>query len=254
MMLHAILIDGDEFSLAQLKHSLNQQQTVQVLGTYIDALQALTNIHTQKPDIVFLDIDMITINGLVVAEEILNIDENIAVVFITTHNEYAIRAFELNAADYLLKPFSNRRLNWTLEKIKKRLNVSNLSRKEDHTLSIYKTLKPAETLHKIFVWEDDRIILLPISAVMFLTMEGRDVRVITQQKQYITGQTLNHWEERLRNLHFFRCHRSYLVNLDKVEKILPLFGGTYSLKLAGQVMEIPVSRNYAKQLKNILGF
>lgn len=96
-MPQAILIDGEEFSLAQLKHSLNQQQTVQVLGTYTDALQALANIHTQKPDIVFLDIDMITINGLVVAEEILNIDENIAVVFITTHNEYAIRAFELNA-------------------------------------------------------------------------------------------------------------------------------------------------------------
>lgn len=89
---------------------------------------------------------------------------------------------------------------------------------------------------------------------MFLTMKGRDVRVITLQKQYVTGQTLNHWEERLRNLHFFRCHRSYLVNLDNVEKILPLFGGTYSLKLAGQTAEIPVSRNYAKQLKTILGF
>ena len=253
-MLQAILIDGEEFSLAQLKHSLNPQEIVQVLGTYTDPLQALVSIHTQKPDIVFLDIDMITINGLVVAEKILSIDENIAVVFITTHNEYAIRAFELNAADYLLKPVSKRRLNWTLEKIKKRLNLSNLSKKEDTTLSIYKTLKPAESLNKIFVWEADRIILLPTPEVMFLTMDGRDVQVVTQQKKYVTGQTLNHWEARLLNLQFFRCHRSYLVNLDKVEKILPLFGGTYSLKLAGHPQEIPVSRNYAKQLKNILGF
>ncbi len=252
-MMQAIVIADEELSLSQLQHLLSQQQAIHVLDTYTDPLQALANIHMQKPDIIFLDIDMPTVSGLVIAEEILNIDEDIAIVFITVHNEYAIRAFELNVADYLLKPVSKRRLNWALEKIKKRNYGSNLQ-SNSNTVSRYKTLKTAETLNKIFVWEDDRIILLPAPAVMFLTIEGRDVRVVTQQKQYFTSQTLNHWEERLRNLQFFRCHRSFLVNLDKVEKILPLFGGTYSLKLASQQMEIPVSRNYAKQLKNILGF
>ena len=251
--MQAIVIDDEELSLAQLQHLLSQQPSVQVLGTYTDPLQALASIHTQKPDIVFLDIDMPAVSGLIVAEEILNIDENIAVVFITGHNEYAIRAFELNVADYLLKPVSKRRLHWTLEKIKKRITTGNPVGK-NNALSMYKTLSTAEVLNKIFVWEDDRIILLPTPEVMFLTMAGRDVQVVTQYKKYITGQTLNHWEARLLNLQFFRCHRSYLVNLDKVEKILPLFGGTYSLKLTGHPREIPVSRNYAKQLKIILGF
>lgn len=250
-MLRAIIISNEELSLAQLLHVLSQQQTVHVLGTCTDPLQALTDIHKQKPDIIFLDLDLPVDNGLMIAEEILAIDENIAVVLITGHNEYAVRAFELNVADYLLKPISKRRLNWTLERINKRLNTGNCQSKPN-TLSIFKTLNSTESLNKVFVWEDDRIILLPTTAVMFLTIEDRDVHVVTQQKNYITGQTLNYWEERLRNLHFFRCHRSYLVNLDKVEKILPLFGGTYNLKLAGQ-MEVPVSRNYAKQLKNILG-
>lgn len=252
-MINTILIDDEEIAVTQLEYLLEQYQEIKIQTTFTDPITALEKIHLYKPDLVFLDIKMPEVNGLVVAEEIMRIQPKTYIVFVTAYDEYALNAFEYNAIDYILKPVSHKRIDRTIKKV-----LTNFSGGKAKTALAKKITHVRKTYCRGFnriiaVEEAGKFILLNPSDVIMITPRGRGATIHTHQKTYNTKQSMNYWEERLAEFNFFRCHKSYLVNFNKVEKILPMFNNTYLLKISDYPDEIPVSRNKTKELRKILG-
>ncbi|MCY6485760.1 LytTR family DNA-binding domain-containing protein [Clostridium aestuarii] len=252
-MINTILIDDEEIAVTQLEYLLDQYPEIHVLATFTDPVTALEKINSYQPDLVFLDIKMPEISGLVVAEEIMQILPKTYIVFVTAYDEYALNAFDYNAIDYILKPVSLKRIDKTIQKLITNFSSgmvkNNFKSKFSEIGKIY-----GEGFKRIIaVEEEGKIDLLNPSDVIMFTPRGHGAIIHTQQKTYNTKQSMNYWEERLAEFNFFRCHKSYLVNFNKIEKILPMFNHTYLLKIANYPTEIPVSRNKAKELSQILG-
>ena len=251
-MIDAVIIDDEEIAVSQLAYLLEQYPEIHIQAAFIDPVTAIENIPLLRPDLVFLDIEMPEVSGLVVAEEITRLLPSTAVVFVTAYDEYAIKAFDYNAIDYILKPVSLRRIDRTIQKVLKNLG-ERATAGWGGKLSAIRRLH-SRSFNRIFAVEGDGKILLlnPADVVMFTPL-GRGAIIHTREKRYKTRHSMNYWEERLAELNFFRCHKSYLVNFEKIEKILPMFNNTYLLKIANYTHEIPVSRTKAKKLSEILG-
>jgi DNA-binding LytR/AlgR family response regulator len=251
-LLSTILIDDEEIALQQLSYLLEQYPEIDVRATFSDPVTALEKARHYQPDLIFLDIKMPEIGGLAVAEELTRILPAARIVFVTAYDEYALKAFEYNAVDYILKPVSARRIEKTVGKV-----LANLGSRAKPALAtkLSKIRKQyGKGFNKIIAVEDaGKISLLSPADVVMFTPRGHGAVIHTKKNTYYTKQSMNYWEERLVELNFFRCHKSYLVNFDQIEKILPMFNNTYLLKIAGYPAEIPVSRSKAKELSDILG-
>ncbi|MGI6686311.1 MAG: LytR/AlgR family response regulator transcription factor [Bacillota bacterium] len=256
-MLRAVLVDDEALALKNLKYVLTQLEEIKVMAALTSPFAALEKISGEKPDVVFLDIEMPGLNGLEAAEEIWRISEEILIVFVTAYDEYAVKAFEVNALDYLLKPVTLERLERTLEKVKRTYHHSLTSLDSRKSSRSLKALKSAGNLldlyfDKIIAWQNDRIFVFKLDQALYFTMEKGEAFVITEKGGYRVKGTLNYWEERLADAGFFRCHKGFLVNMDKISMILPMFNNTFSLRLTNYEKEIPVSRRYAVKLKRII--
>ncbi|KLU63806.1 transcriptional regulatory protein YpdB [Desulfosporosinus acididurans] len=252
-MINTILIDDEQLAVAQLEYLLQQYPEINIMASFTDPVTALEKIEDYLPDLIFLDIKMPEISGFDVAEEIMQISPATYFVFVTAYDQYALNAFDYNAIDYILKPVSHKRIDRTIQKV-----LTNFKSGKERTALDTKLPKIRQLygdgFNKIIAAEEaGRIFLLAPSDVFMFTPQGRGALIHTQQKTYLTKQSINYWEERLESSNFFRCHKSYLVNFNKIEKILPMFNHTYLLKLTDYPEEIPVSRNKAKELKTILG-
>jgi len=244
-----ILIDDEEMALNNLKYVLEQYEELDIKGIFSDPLEALGKIIDIKPDVVFLDIEMPEINGFIIGEEILNLMPNVIIVFVTAFVEYSVKAFEANAIDYVLKPLSKKRIDQTVAKIIKYNNFEQMKMQKGCMLE---NKMFGNYIDKIIAWKDDKIMLLNPSQVLFFSADGRNIYVITENDRMKTKNTLNYWEKRLAVFNFFRCHNSYLINMDKIEIISPSFNYTYAMKLVNYSHDIPVSREKSKILKIIL--
>lgn len=252
-MINTIIIDDEEIAVSQLKYLLEQYPDLNVMATFTDPITALEKIHMYQPDLIFLDIKMPEISGLAVAEEIMNVLPKTYVIFVTAYDEYALNAFDYNAIDYILKPVSLKRIDRTIQKVFTSFSdnkiKSTLSSKLSKVMKVYD-----KGFNRIIAVEDEgRIMLLNPADVIMFTPNGHGANIHTKQKKYTSKQSMNYWEERLAEFNYFRCHKSYLVNFDKIEQILPMFNNTYLLKIKNYPDEIPVSRNKAKELSRILG-
>ena len=250
-MIKAIIVDDEVLALKNLSYALEQYENIEVLDMISSPLEALAKIMGLKPDVVFLDIEMPGINGFAVAEEILKVAPKTLIVFVTAYDEYAVQAFEVNALDYLLKPVTTERLAHTIDKIMDRYPVR--QSKDAYRNSIYNasnmlTLK----FDKVIAWKNNKIFFININEILYLTVVSGSVIINTENEVYRVKGTLNSWEERLSDLGFFRCHKSYLVNINKIAVISPIFKSTFSIKLENCKTDIFMSRRYAAKLKDIL--
>lgn len=252
-MIKVITIDDEEPALEEINFILNKNDNVEIIGGFTDPLEAIRKIEVLEPNAIFIDIEMPEINGFSAAKEILEIDNNISIVFVTAFNEYAVEAFEVNALDYIMKPVSEKRINTALEKVSNKLVLQEKYSENIYNkiISVEKSLK--KNLDKIIIWKDDEIFLLKPSEIYYFTKENGDIIVVTKDQKLKTKDTLENWENKLFEYNFFRSHRSYLVNLDKVKKMSPWFNNTYILLLENMPDEIPLSRTRLKEFKIILG-
>ena len=250
-MIRAIIVDDEKMALEQLRYALSQYKEISIAAEFSDPVEVLGKIRVLKPDVAFLDIDMPEINGFMLAEEIRDISPGTSIVFVTAYDDYAIKAFEINAVDYVLKPISRTRIDNTIQRvIRKITGLEGKSIKGNDNLD--KLIK--QNIIRILAWEGENIKILKPSDVLFISIAKRNTIIITKQKKYLGKHSLNYWEDRLAQWNFFRCHRSYLINLDKIEKIYSIFNNMYYLKMKDCKNEIPVSRRSLNNLKQILGF
>ncbi|SHK65910.1 two component transcriptional regulator, LytTR family [Clostridium cavendishii DSM 21758] len=237
-MLDIIIIDDEKIAVEELEYVFLKSNRVNIVGKYSNAKEGIEGIKAYKPHAVFLDIDMPGINGLLSASEIKKVSEGTQIVFVTAHDKYAIKAFEVNALDYILKPFSEERINKTLDRI-----LSNESYQE---LQVENTNKHVK---KIPVKTTESLLLINIDEIVFCHVKDGAVFIHTEKEIYESEETLIQLEKRLEDFSFIKCHRNYIVNIELIISITPWINGTYLLKVKGTDEEIPVSRNYNKVIK-----
>ena len=266
MKLKALIVDDEYPARKELRFLLNKFDNIEVVGEATNAQEALTLIKALDYSILFLDIEMPGMNGLEVGARVQEMPNPPHVVFVTAYDEYAVRAFEVNAVDYILKPFDEKRLTQTINKIVKinqqqqqQANASDDSGGEQTAVNQDSGGKSGQKpqyikIDRIPAEKQGKTILVNESDVIYAFTEQDYVYIKTYGDKLFTRFTLKELESRLNPSIFFRTHRCYLANLHKVKEIIPFFNGTYTLIVEdNEKSEVPVSRAQAKKLRKILG-
>lgn len=233
----AIIIDDERLARQELKNLLAAHKEVEVIAECADATQAKEKIQELKPDIIFCDIHMPGKSGLELVEEI---SAMVDVVFVTAYDEHAIKAFELNAFDYLLKPVQADRLAETIKK---------LSIKESATKTDNNT--PLTEKDTVFIKDGDKCWFVKLSDIRLFESEGNYVRVYFDNHRPLILRSLNSLESRLNEKQFFRASRKHMINLSYVASIETWFNGGLNVKLKDG-KEIEISRRQAVRLKDMM--
>jgi two-component system LytT family response regulator len=233
----AIIVDDERLARQELKTMLAEHKDIEIIAECANANEAKEKINLLKPDVVFLDIQMPGKNGLELAQELNPLPE---LIFITAHDEYALRAFEINALDYLLKPVQPQRLAETLKK---------LYLKEEEAPQEFRTILTDED--QVFVKDGERCWFVKLANVRLFESEGNYVRVIFENNRPLILRSLNNLEQRLSPASFFRASRKHIINLKWVENIEPWFNGGLMVKLRGGE-QIEISRRQSVKLKDMM--
>jgi two-component system LytT family response regulator len=249
MSMRTLIVDDEAPARERLKRLLADIEGVELIGEAEGGVQAVEMIERERPDLVLLDIQMPGLDGFGVIEAL---EDPPLVIFVTAYDEYAIRAFEVNALDYLLKPFSRERL----EKAVRRAQEA-LAEEQDFAMRLGPLLESLATqgryLTRLAVRDRDRICVLDVDEVDWIDVEDEQVMVHVGDRAYLIRRTLTELEARLDPAHFFRAHRSAIVNLSRVKEVIPWFKGSHKLRLTTGA-EVELSRARARALRKILGW
>ena len=215
---------------------------VVVCGETGEGSEAVILSNKLKPNIVFLDIQLNDISGLLVARKIREQKAPPFIVFATAYDKYAIEGFEIDAVDYILKPFSEDRIKVSLDRIRDRLDKPKIDLLEEINLN------------KLCVMVGNKLILIDMDEIQYIECKNKDIIVHGINGKYLYNHTLKELESKFKNNKFVRTHKSFIVNVDFIREIIPWFNYTYKVKVDGNnEVEIPVSRNYLKNFKDLLG-
>ncbi len=250
-----VLIADDELPARnKMKRLLKKIESVELLHVAENGLDALENIQNLKPDLVFLDIEMPGMNGLEVAENI-ELDRMPAVIFATAYSEHAIKAFELSAIDYLLKPFNEDRLRSAIDKVSANRDSSALNKEALAEILKSELAEEIKTpfSNKVPIPTRDRYKLVDYTEVVCIEVEERSVRLFTKEKSYLLNHTLDTFEKKLPADQFFRVNRSCIIGLKHVKEIVIWFGNRFKIILSND-KEVISSREKSKILKQVLKF
>ncbi|MBA3665548.1 MAG: response regulator [Bacteroidetes bacterium] len=233
----AIIIDDERLARQELKNLLSGYKEVEIVAECSDAIQAFEKINELKPDVIFCDIQMPGKTGLQLAEEISGA---IDVVFITAHDEHAIKAFELNAFDYLLKPVQPQRLAETIKK----LSVKDTSLKSENNT-------PLSKKDMVFIKDGEKCWFVKLEDVRLFESEGNYVRVYFDTFKPLILRSLNSLETRLNEKEFFRASRKHIINLNYIASVEQWFNSGLNVRLKDG-KEIEISRRQAVKLKDMM--
>lgn len=238
--MNCIVVDDEYPAREELKHFIREFSNIDIDDEFEDSIEALEYIEKNRPDIIFLDINMPKLDGVALARIINNFQKKSFVVFITAYKEHAVDAFEIKAFDYILKPYSEERIIRTLRQLEA------LENKEE------KQNTPCIG-NKIALRKNNKLKVIDICDICYCEAKERDTLIYTINDSYIENCSISEIYKKLPPNMFFKTHRSYIVNLEKVVEIIPWFNNTYMIKLKGIEGEIPVSRNNINSFKHLMG-
>jgi DNA-binding LytR/AlgR family response regulator len=260
LKLKALIVDDEYPARQELRHALDSTEDVEIVGEATNAQEALALIKALDYQVLFLDISMPGMSGLELGAVIQELPKRPHIVFVTAYDEFAVSAFEVNAVDYILKPFEPKRLKKAIDKVVKITQEAGLLQSAGEVRAEReaerKTGPPPNQIRieRVPAEKQGKTILVAESDIFYAFTEQDYVYIKTFNSKLFTRFTLKELEARLNPNVFFRTHRCYLVNLHKVKEIVPFFNGTYNLTVEDQeTSEVPVSRAQAKKLKKILG-
>ena len=236
-MIRAMIVDDEAPARSELNFMLLETGQVEVVAEASNVREAIEQLKDCGCDVMFLDINMPGATGLQLAEALMKISRPPAVVFVTAYGEHAVKAFEVNAIDYLVKPVENERLYQALAKVKQHISMVNKN-------------SPAE---RIPVEKGGKKLLISTDKILYIMAKDDYSYLHTASDRYLSTVSLAQLESKLELHGFFRVHRGYLVNLACVEEVTPVNGGTLLLTLTGTDVQIPVSRRRVSALKKALG-
>ncbi|MHC1705302.1 MAG: LytR/AlgR family response regulator transcription factor [Tenuifilaceae bacterium] len=244
----AIIVEDEEPARDLLKKYLEPFPEIELIGEYIDGFEGAKAINQLKPDIVFLDIQLPRITGIEVLELL---DHSPMIIFTTAYDEYAIKAFEKNAVDYLMKPFSRERFSQAIEKVKARIAIQSQSNQNIQQLS--DSLTTGTFLDRIVVKSNQAINVIPTEDINYLEAQDDYVMIHTTGSRYMKKQTMKYFEDRLDPNQFIRIHRSFIANVTTISKLEPYEKESY-LAVLKNGAKLKVSSSGYKVLKERLSF
>lgn len=245
--IRTLVVDDEQLARERLTGFLDKLPGVDLVGQAADGVEALRLIEETHPDLVFLDVQMPGMDGFEVLKSLR--DPAPHIVFATAYDEYALRAFEVEAVDYLLKPFARQRVADAVHRVRARLAGEAAAPDLE---AVLKKLEETRRVHmqQVPVHSGKRILIVPVDEVLWFGVEYRLVYAHTGERPYMTNYTLRELEDRLDPEMFFRAHKSSLVNMRQVKEVVPWFGGRFKFVMRDEVgSEVQVSRAQARQLR-----
>lgn len=244
-MIKTILIDDEPLARDIIKYYLMDYPDIEVVAECNDGFEGLKAIGIHKPDLVFLDIQMPKITGFEMLELV---DDKPVVIFTTAFDEFAIKAFEVNAMDYLLKPIEKSRFDLAISKLPAKLNPE----VNNHTEKLLEAVTATATSNRVVVKSNGAIKIIPTADIHYIEADDDHVRLSTAEGIYVKNKTMSFFEQSLDLVQFIRIHRSYLVNLSQVTKIELKEKDSYVILLKSNIW-LPVSKTGYMKLKAALG-
>jgi len=246
-MIKVILIDDEPLAQSIVTEYLRTYPQFQIVQCCNDGFEGVKAIAQHKPDLIFLDIQMPKINGFEMLELI---DQPPAVIFTTAFDEFAIKAFEAHAIDYLLKPFSKERFD---KAIQKWLTQNNQTQSKPSPVAVLnEQIRQPEERNRIVVKEGSNIKIIPIHDIHYIEAYDDYVKIFTQKEMFLKKKTMSFYEQSLSPSQFVRVHRSYIIALQQLTKIEPMEKDTHIALLKNGV-KIPLSKTGYLKLKTVLG-
>ena len=248
-MIRTIIIDDESLARDLIKAYLKKFEDIEVIAECGDGFQGLKAIQENKPDLIFLDVQMPKITGFEMLELL---DEPPVIIFSTAFDQYAIKAFELNATDYLLKPYAEQRFSEAVEKAKQKIGSVSAVKEEIETLQDTRA-ESDESLDRIVVKTGNKIQILPLEVISHFEAQDDYVAIHSDQGKFLKLMRMKHLENRLPTGEFVRIHRSHIVNVKQIEKIELYEKDSYLLSLKTGI-QLPVSRSGHGKLKEVLKY
>lgn len=228
------IIDDEYAGRSELIYCLSQQLPEAEFTELESGNDALERFEQYLFDVAFIDMDLGDSMGNQLSKKLLRLQPQLKIVFATAFEDHAIEAFSIGVLDYLLKPFDPQRVAQCVERLQ---------------LSLPKALPEP----RLAVHTDQGTVLLETDSILFIETQNRGCLIHTIHKDHCSNQTLSHYESLLSGQSFFRCHKSFLINLKQVTELLPWKNGAYSIKLRDRETQVPLSRGYVRKLKQALG-
>jgi two-component system, LytTR family, response regulator len=238
----AIIVEDEFLAQQELSWMIQHHSQITLEACFDDGLEVLKYLQNHRVDVIFLDINIPSLDGMLLAQNINQFAHKPLIVFITAWKEHAVEAFELEAFDYILKPYHESRIITMLNKLEASWQ------QQQSPASSPQTLAP-QTVNLV---KDERIIVTDINDIYYVEAHEKLTFVYTRREAYVMSMTISEFCSRLPESVFFRCHRSYCVNLSKIREIEPWFNNTYLVKLRDLDAQVPVSRSKVKAFRQLM--
>lgn len=240
--MNVIIVDDEYPARKELRYFIENYTDMNIMGEFDNGLDVLNFIQENTLDAIFLDINIPKLDGMILAKTIDKFEKRPKIIFITAYDNYAVEAFNLEIFDYILKPYSDERIISMLHRLKHTFDKKNNEDKAE-----YKKVS-----NKISLWKNDKIHIVDVNDIYYCEARERYTHIFTKDEDYEIREGISEVEKTINNNSFFRSHRSYLVNLEKIEEIIPWFNNTYILKLNKGKYEITVSRSRVKLFRQLM--
>ncbi len=247
--IRAAIVDDEELARHLLREYLTQAGGIEVVAECANGFEAVKAVAERKPDLVFLDVQMPKLDGFEVLELI---DPGVAVIFVTAYDQYAMRAFDANAVDYLLKPFSADRFKKALDRVRARLGAPAPAPQIGAAELSAAARPPEQKLERIVVKDGTKVHIIPLEKLDYVEAQDDYIALRSEKKSYLKQQTISSIESQLDSRKFVRIHRSYIVNLERIARIEP-YTKDSRVAVLNDGTQLPVSRSGHAKLKSMLG-
>ena len=245
--IRTIIIDDEQLARSITNSYLSKHPEIEIVAECSNGFDAIKKINEEKPDLIFLDIQMPKINGFEMLELL---EDPPAIIFTTAYDQFAIKAFEVSAVDYLLKPFSEERFNEALKK-----SYNHIQDKFQQNSAIKNIIKQnderIEFLERVVIKEGAKISILPVESIKWIEAQDDYVMINSEQGRFLKKKTMRYFENHLNENMFIRIHRSYIINADYIQHLEQKGKESYRLILKNG-RELPVSKTGLTKLKNTL--
>lgn len=250
MKVRTLIADDELLARERLRQLLGGQPEIELVGECVDGREAVAAIQEKSPDLIFLDIQMPELDGFAVLEAIKT-EPMPVIVFVTAHDKFALRAFDVHAVDYLLKPFDRERfesaLRRALEQVK---NRGNAAQAQAQAALLAEVQSPTKPMERLAIKSDGRITILKIADIAWIEAAHNYVEIHDDKKSHLLRETIGGIEQKLPPEKFVRISRSAIVNVDRVKELQPLFHGEYKVTLHNG-KQLTLSRRYRRKLPQL---
>jgi len=249
MPIRVLIVDDEQLARKRIADLLQQDSDVQIVGQVGNGTEALQLVQQEAPDLLFLDVQMPEGDGFELLEAV-GTETMPAVILVTAYDKYALRAFDIQAVDYLLKPFSEGRFRQALERAKEQISKTQQTA-ADARLQPHAGTNGKKYPSRLVIKSSGKVLFIKTNEIDYVEAAGNYLSIVVGKDSHLIRDTMQNFETRLDPEHFIRIHRSTLVNIDRVRELQPLFGGEYAVLLRDG-RQLTLSRTYRSRLQQLL--